>query len=361
MRRSFCDLTLPELEALRPPVSSRHLLGLLHRVGRWPRSAQNARGGPELGRAARAFVDEHLDLELPEIVHRGGSADSATKLLLRLADSATIEAVHMPRAVKNPRVTLCVSSQVGCAMGCTFCRTASMGLVRNLTATEIVGQVLASVLALGPADPGRISLVFMGMGEPLHNLDSVLRAVRILCDEAGLGLSPQRITVSTAGLVSGIDALARAEVRPSLALSVNATTDEARLRTMPLTRRHGLAELRAALLRFPLRSHEKITLEYVLLEGENDRDEDAHRLAEFALGYRHVVNVIAWNAFPGVSFFTPSDARVEAFVQLLRERGCLVTVRRSRGRDVSGACGQLATDSTRPRRRTLPLREGELA
>ena len=203
------------------------------------------------------------------------SADGATKLLLELDDGARIEAVHMPRAVRRPRVTLCVSSQVGCAMGCTFCATGAMGLARQLATHEIVGQVVAVMSALGPPRPDALTLVFMGMGEPLHNADAVARALRVLCHPAGLGLAPSRITVSTAGYVPGIDCLAREEVRPLLSVSLNATTDEARARTMPITRAFGMDALREALLRWPLRPHEKLTVSYVLLAGENDSDDDA--------------------------------------------------------------------------------------
>lgn len=350
--RSFSDVTLAELEAMRPPGSAKHLLGRLHRVHKWVQDAGNGAPGPEMGKELRAFVEERFHFRLPEIVARNPSDDGATKLLFRLEDGATVETVHMPRAVKNPRVTLCVSSQVGCAMGCTFCRTAEMGLVRSLRPDEIVGQVLAAMLALGPADPGRVSLVFMGMGEPLHAgaIGHVKRAIEILCEESGLGLSPMRITVSTSGLVEGIEELAKTSKRPCLALSLNATTDEARTRIMPVTKRHGLAELRRALLAYPVRPHEKITIEYVLLAGVNDSAADADRIAEFSRGYRSVVNVIPWNAYPSGDFVRPEDDAASAFVSRLHERGCLVTVRRSRGRDVGGACGQLATDATREKK-----------
>jgi 23S rRNA (adenine2503-C2)-methyltransferase len=350
-RASFCDLTLDELLAARPPGSAEHLLGQLQRVTRWVYNAQVGRKVPELGKERKAFVEERLDLRLPTIVERNRSDDGSTKLLLRLDDGATVEAVHMPRAVKNARVTLCISSQVGCAMGCTFCHTASMGLIRSLRVDEIVGQVFAALLELGPDDPGRVSIVFMGMGEPLHPsaIDQVTRAIEILCGEHGLGLSPMRITVSTSGLVPGIVALAKAKKRPCLALSLNATTDEARSRIMPITKRHNLEELRQALLVFPRRPHEKIVLEYVLLAGVNDTREDAERIAQFATGYRNVVNVIPWNAYPTGEFSRPDDDVALNFARLLTELGCLVTVRRSRGRDVSGACGQLATESKRRR------------
>ena len=232
-------------------------------------------------------------------------------------------------------------------MGCTFGRTAEMGLVRNLRPGEIVGQVLPTLLALGPDDPGRVSLVFMGMGEPLHNVDAVTRALDVLCDEAGLGLAPMRITVSTAGLVSGIRALAKAKRRPCIALSLNATTDTARRSIMPIAKKNSLAELREALLEYPVRPHEKITLEYVLLEGVNDTRQDAERIAAFASGYRSVVNVIPWNPHPGGAFTRPPDDAARAFTSWLHAAGCLVTTRRSRGQDIAGACGQLATNSAR--------------
>jgi 23S rRNA (adenine2503-C2)-methyltransferase len=355
-KRSFGDVTEAELVALGAPGSARHLLSCLHRVDRW------RDGRPVgLGRELSAFVQDTFQLDLPEIVLREPSADGATKLLLRLHDGATVETVHMPRAVRHPRVTLCLSSQVGCAMGCTFCRTAQMGLVRQLSVGEIVGQVFAALLALGPHEhvAASLSLVFMGMGEPLHNEAAVLRAIAILCEPAGLGLAPGRISVSTAGLVKGIEQIARTPepVRPCLALSVNATTDERRSVTMPITKRHGLAELRRTLDHFPLRRAEKITLEYVLLQGENDTDEDADRLAEFARGLKHVVNVIPWNGFTegaGTGFAAPTEDTTQRFARRLMGAGCFVTIRRSRGRDIRGACGQLATDAERaPKRRLI--------
>ena len=355
-RRSFADLTLDELAAVRPPGAPAPLLRRLHDVARWEPDAAGVRH-PKLGRDLREFVEEHLDLALPSTVARTSSADGSTKLLLALDDGKTIEAVHMPRAVKNPRVTLCISSQVGCAMGCTFCLTAQMGLVRNLTAAEIVGQVLRTVLELGPADRGRISLVFMGMGEPLHNVDAVIRALDVLCDEAGLGLAPMRITVSTSGLVDGIRALAKAKHRPCLALSLNATTDAERSELMPITKRHDLASLRRALAEYPTRPHEKLTIEYVLLAGRNDRREDAERIAAFVTGLKCVVNVIPFNPHEGGGFARPDDESVKRFASWLHVAGCLVTTRTSRGRDVGGACGQLATLTSLRRRPTKEMPE----
>jgi 23S rRNA (adenine2503-C2)-methyltransferase len=227
-------------------------------------------------------------------------------------------------------------------MGCRFCATASMGFVRQLSAGEIVAQVLVALSALGPRHPGELTLVFMGMGEPLHNLSNVTRAIEVLTAPAGLGISPRRITVSTSGLVPEIDELGRLSVRPLLAVSLNATRDPQRRELMPINRRYPLAELRAALERFPLRPRERITIEYVMLGGLNDGLDDAERLAEFCEPFAHLINLIPFNVHAHSPFRPPSDDQVERFARVVSERGRgLVTVRRSRGRDVQGACGQL--------------------
>ena len=333
---SAWSLLPDDLRSLGLPGDASHLYGRLFRWWTWED------GRPFVAKKTRALLGTKVDLSLPRVAGQHTSKDGSTKVLLELEDGARIEAIHMPREVKSPRVTLCLSSQVGCAMGCTFCATARMGLVRNLEAHEIVGQVIALTRALGPDRPQALTLVFMGMGEPLHNVEAVTRAIAVLCEPAGLGLAPSRITVSTSGLVPGIDRLARATPRPLLALSLNATTDEARSRTMPVTKAWGLASLREALARWPLGRGEKVTLEYVLLAGENDTLDDADRLAEWIGDLRHNLNVIPFNEFAGSGFLEPSEARLTAFAKRLHERGCLVTIRRSRGRDVAGACGVLA-------------------
>lgn len=296
--------------------------------------------GPKLGASKRALLFDH-SLELPSIELSARSADGSVKLGLRTRGSL-VEAVHMPRDVRGGRVTLCVSSQVGCGMGCRFCATASMGFVRQLSPGEIVGQVLTSVHRLGPRHPGALTLVMMGMGEPLHNAGAVKKAIELACEPRGLGLSPRRITLSTSGLVPELAELSRWPVRPLLAVSLNATTDQAREALMPVGRRFPLAVLREALQSYPLRPRERITFEYVLLAGVNDTTEDARRLADFCAGIPHQVNLIPWNAHSGASFTSPSDAAVDAFARaLLARRRTVVTVRRSRARDVAGACGQL--------------------
>lgn len=306
----------------------------LHRPWLWEQGAPLVSGG------ARGVL-EALGLELPRVVEKLESSDGSHKLLLELGTDR-IEAVHMPRSVGGGRVTLCISSQVGCAMGCGFCATASMGFHRHLSAGEIVAQVLAVVAELGPRQPSQLTLVFMGMGEPLHNLPEVARAIRVLCSVQGLGLSPKRITVSTSGLVPEIDELGALEPRPLLAISLNATTDEVRQELMPIGRRYSLEQLRAALQRFPLRPRERITVEYVLLRGVNDSALDAARLAEFCSSFPHNINLIPFNEHPLSSFRASSEDSVDAFARgVLRQRPTLVTVRRSRGRDVQAACGQL--------------------
>ena len=325
------------LRALGYPRDPRHLFGRFQRLATWDAE------GPVLSREARALAEASLDLSLPHIVEEAPSRDGSTRLVLALADGARIEAVHMPRAVRRPRVTVCLSSQVGCAMGCTFCATARMGLVRNLEAHEIVGQLFAVLRRYGPITSHQLSLVFMGMGEPLHNVDAVVGALDVLCDPAGLGVAPSRVTVSTAGHVAGLERLARARYLPELAVSVNAATDVVRRRLMPIDKKWPLAELRAALARWPQRPHQKITLEYVLLDGINDDLESAERLAAWIGDLRHMLNVIPFNAWGTTSspYCAPSEEKLRAFVARVHELGCLVTVRRTRGQDVRGACGTL--------------------
>ena len=325
--------------------TAKHIFASLQRVSSW--DAQ----GPTLGRAGRAVL-EQLDLELPVIIESVPSEDGATRLVLRTGDGHKIEAVHMPRPhVKNPRTTFCISSQVGCAMGCTFCATGTMGIVRNLGAGEIVGQVLALMRAHGPTRGHELNIVFMGMGEPLHNLDNVARAVEILCDPRGVGLSPRRITVSTSGLVPRIERFATLTVRPLLSVSINATTDDTRSRIMPVNKAFNLAALKKTLLDYPYRAGEKVLLAYVLLQGENDSDDDAERLADFAAGLPANVNLIPLNEHSLTTHKAPDDRWIAAFSARLyealkaREFTGVLTTRNNRGRDIRGACGQLVQDA----------------
>jgi 23S rRNA (adenine2503-C2)-methyltransferase len=350
-----------ELEGTHRPSAWEQRPGDLAALG-WAGDARRLfarlqRGEP-LGRAAALFVGRHLDVALPRIVSTSRSRDGATRLLLELEDGARIEAVHMPRATVRPRITVCLSSQVGCAMGCTFCATARLGLRRQLRAGEIVGQLLAVLRAAPPGiaegRAGRAgeetNLVFMGMGEPLQSPEILERALDVLCDPAGLAIAPRRITVSTVGHVPGIDRLAAFANRPRLAVSVNAASQEQRRSLMPIARAFSLDALRDALRRWPRDPHEKVTLEYVLLAGTNDDLASADRLADWASSLdgggprRHVVNLIPFNPWPGAPFAEPPPAVVEGFAARLRSRAPRLLVHRriSRGRDVAGACGNLA-------------------
>ncbi len=269
---------------------------------------------------------------------RYDSVDGTRRYLLRLEDGRTVETVLMP---ERGRHTLCISSQVGCPVNCRFCLTALMGLERNLTAGEIVGQVIFVIEANRlSADAGRLNIVLMGQGEPLLNLANVLKATRILTDKAGMAFSERRITLSTAGIIPKIEELGRAAVRPKLAISLNASTEEQRRELMPITRKYHLRDLLEACKGYPLRPWEKLTFEYVLLKGVNDTDADARRVAKMLANLNCKVNLIALNPGPGIPYETPSCERVAAFQSIVR-RSVPCFVRKPRGRDVYAACGQL--------------------
>jgi 23S rRNA (adenine2503-C2)-methyltransferase len=265
------------------------------------------------------------------------SEDGTRKFVLTLADDNQIECVLIPDA---DRLTLCLSTQVGCTLDCGFCLTGRLGLRRNLRSHEILDQVLLAQDHLGPGE--RVTnLVFMGMGEPLANFDAVAEAVaRITNQRWGLGLSPRRITISTAGLASRIKDVAPLKV--NLAISLNATTDELRQRIMPAANRlHSLQALLEACRAYPLAERDRLTFEYVLLADVNDAAEDAYRLIKLLRGLHCKVNLIAFNPFPGSPYRRPADEAIEAFQNILRHGHVDVYLRRSRGRDVLGACGQL--------------------
>jgi len=279
---------------------------------------------------------------LPELAAEYKSRDGTRRYLLKLQDQRTVEAVLMPEEGPNSkRDTICISSQVGCPVNCQFCLTALMGLERNLTAGEIVGQVLFVMRAHGiSTDSDRLNIVMMGMGEPLLNLPNVIKATRLLADPAGIGISPRRITLSTAGIVPKIAELGREPVRPKLAVSLNASSEEQRRELMPITRKYSLKDLLAACKAYPLRPWEKLTFEYVLLKGVNDSDADARRVVKLLAHLNAKVNLIALNPGPGIAFETPAAERVHAFQAIVR-RAMPCFVRKPRGRDIFAACGQL--------------------
>jgi len=285
----------------------------------------------------RGTIGGRFRVSWPEVAECRDSADGSRKYVLRLEDGGEIEAVHI---VHGSRATLCLSSQIGCALQCRFCLTGSMGLVRNLTPGEILGQV--AVLARAHSlVPNGYRVVFMGMGEPLHNYDAVLAAFRILVDPSGFALAPRRVTLSTAGLVSGIDRLAAESPRPRLAVSLAAADDRLRDDLMPINRKFDLEHLMDACRRFPLGPRERVTFEYPLIDTVNDRPEDAVRLARLLRGVRAKVNVIPYNEAGVEEFRTPSEERAGRFRDALKSRGVGATIRWSKGRDIGAACGQL--------------------
>jgi 23S rRNA (adenine2503-C2)-methyltransferase len=275
---------------------------------------------------------------LPLQAARYDSVDGTRRYLLGLDDGRTVETVLMPEVTRN---TVCISSQVGCPVNCRFCLTALMGLERNLTAGEIVGQVLFVLQANNlAAHANALNIVMMGQGEPLLNLSNVLKATRILTDKNGIGFAERRITVSTAGILPKIEELGREDIRPKLAISLNASTEEQRIELMPITKKYHLRDLLSACRAYPLRSWEKLTFEYVLLAGVNDTDADARRAAKMLSNINCKVNLIALNPGPGIPYSTPSPARVDSFQAIVR-RSVPCFVRKPRGRDVYAACGQL--------------------
>ena len=297
----------------------------------------------ELPRELRERLGERFRVGLPGITSRHISEDGTGKYLFRLRDGATIEAVDIP---DRNRRTFCISSQAGCALACAFCVTGYWGAGRNLTAGEIVGQVNAIRADRGLPMEG-LNLVFMGMGEPLLNLPDVKAALDILTE----WISPHRITVSTVGILPGLEEMARWERRPNLAISLHAPDEERRGRIMPVNRTYPLAELMAALKRYPLEKGRKLTFEYILIRDFNDSLRDADQLSRLLSGLRAKVNLIPVNPDPvlGETMMPPGDATAEAFKERLRQRGWIATIRRRRGDDVSAACGQLRAFGRDPR------------
>jgi 23S rRNA (adenine2503-C2)-methyltransferase len=293
----------------------------------------------ERGLLATAFIISFLSKLQEE-----RSADGTRKFLFGLEDAHTIESVLIP---DEDRLTLCISSQVGCAQACRFCLTGKSGFTRNLKAYEISDQVLEiSRILRSEGGRGITNIVLMGMGEPLANFDEVIRALKIITWGRGLGFSPRRVTLSTDGLVPEIERLGKSGVRVNLAISLNATTDEVRNRIMPVNRRYPIQELVAACKRFPLEPRRRITFEYVMLKDVNDTQDDALRLAKLLKGIKCKVNLIPFNPFPGSEFGRPDDAAVRRFQKILLDHQYTAPVRESRGRDISAACGQLRERTT---------------
>jgi 23S rRNA (adenine2503-C2)-methyltransferase len=292
----------------------------------------------DLSKGFRGDLDEKWEVRLPAVENKSLSQDGTIKVLFGLADGHFVESVYIP---ESNRGTLCISSQVGCDVGCTFCLTARMGFLRNLTSGEIIGQVLEMLKAASIQD-ARLNIVFMGMGEPLYNYQNVMKAFRLMIDPDGLDLSYRRITLSTAGVVPVLEKMYKEPLLPNLAISLNATDNETRSAIMPVNQKWDLKRLIEVCRSFPLEPRRRITFEYVLLAGVNDGLADAKRLAQLLKGMKSKVNLIPYNENPGLPYRRPGGDRLEQFREALVSRNISAFVRRPRGDDISAACGQLA-------------------
>jgi len=334
VKRDLRDLDPAELgrwlsDHDHPPYRAGQISSWLYK-----RPVSDIREMANLPGALREELTKQFDLYLPREVRRLDSSDGAAKLALELGDGEVVETVWMP---EGKRATLCVSSQVGCRMACRFCATGRGGLIRDLSPSEMLGQVIAARETLGPIT----NIVLMGMGEPLDNLDGVLPALQALCDPERMAMAPGRITVSTVGIIPGLGRLGKEAPPVKLAVSIHSALQETRDRLAPGARSNKLAELKSALLSYPLPRRGKITIEYVLIGGVNDGPGEALALARWLCGLRAKVNLIPFNPFHESEFSAPDEKRVLAFQDKLRQAGIVAFIRKSRGADVMAACGQL--------------------
>ncbi|MEO0996996.1 MAG: 23S rRNA (adenine(2503)-C(2))-methyltransferase RlmN [Pseudomonadota bacterium] len=341
-KTNLLGLAPRELEAFfvglgEKPFRARQMLPWLHR-----RRARDFAAMTDMSKVLRARLADCAVVTEPTVLSRQESADGTVKWLMAAGGGQAIETVFIP---EPDRGTLCISSQVGCALDCAFCATAQQGFNRNLDTAEIVGQVRVANASLPPranGEPAVTNVVFMGMGEPLANYRAVVPALRLLIADQAYGLSRRRVTLSTSGIVPQIDRLAT-DCNVSLAVSLHAANDELRNRLVPINRIHPIAELLDACWRYAAaHSNRHITFEYVMLDGINDAGADAQDLARLLGGRPAKVNLIPFNPFPGTRFRRSAATRIERFRDTLRRRGVVATVRRTRGDDIDAACGQLA-------------------
>ena len=335
---NLVGLTLDELAELVATLGGKRFRA--RQIAQWiyRHGARSFEAMTTLALDFRRDLAEVAEISLPAVARVQESVDGTRKYLLALADGEHIEAVRIP--MDKERATLCVSSQVGCAMGCAFCLTGTMGLKRNLTAAEIVGQVCA-VMEEAPVN----NLVFMGMGEPLANFDNLVKALKILRMDEGFNFSSRKLTVSTSGLVPEILRLGSCS-DTSLAVSLNAANDALRDQLMPVNRRYPLEQLMAACKAFPLKDRQRITFEYILLRGVNDSPQDARQLVRLLHGVKAKINLIPFSEYPGSPFRRPEETRIEAFQTALLDRGLVAVRRASKGADILAACGQLRAQGT---------------
>ncbi len=318
-------------------VSTVHAKAIMAKVFR--RAEFDLENIPHFPRKLLSWLQDNTEHSLPQVISAQQSEDHTRKLLMRMADKRDVESVLIPGA---GRITQCISSQVGCAIGCEFCLTATAGLTRNLTTAEMISEVMVAHRTLGEYPR---NMVLMGMGEPLHNYEHVARFIRMVTDEQGMAFSPRRVTISTAGLVPAIYKLLEDDLPCSLAVSLNATTNEVRDRIMPINHKYPLEQLLQAMAAYvAVRKSKRILIEYVLLAGINDSLDDARRLVKIAKEINSTVNILPFNPFPGSPYQRPDDEVVDMFRNHLNDSGVVAVVRISKGREISAACGQLKTE-----------------
>ncbi|HEX2438187.1 MAG TPA: 23S rRNA (adenine(2503)-C(2))-methyltransferase RlmN [Methylomirabilota bacterium] len=338
LRANLIGLLPSELEDLAVALGASRYRGRQLATWIYRKGVVDLAAMTDLPRDFKERLSQEHEITLPVLERQTPSQDGSRKLVFRLNDDRRVSAVLMP---DDGRITLCLSTQVGCGFGCAFCLTGTMGLDRNLTAAEILGQLLVAGTLLEGAE--RVThVVFMGMGEPLANLANLAPALRIMIDpRLGLGYSPRRLTVSTVGLVSGIERLAREDLKVNLAISLHGATDEVRGRLMPVNRSWNVEALMAAVRRYPLAPRQRVFFEYVMLEDVNDSPEQARRLAQLLRGVRAKVNLIPFNDWDASGFRRSPLPRILAFQAILLDAGVTTTVRWSKGEDIGAACGQL--------------------
>lgn len=320
-----------------PSFRADQLFGWLYRSG-----LADPRGMTDLPKALREKLLRKFSFELPVVKRSEQADDGIAKYCLGLKDGLAIECVAMPES-SGGGISFCISSQVGCALGCSFCRTGAFGFKRNLDAAEIVSQVIV-MLAKMPGHPDHLNVLFMGMGEPLLNFEAVHTALEIIGDPKGLAVPMRRVVISTAGIAEDLQRLQvafQSDRLPGIAISLNAPDQELRERLMPIAGRIPLDQLMLSLKEMPV-LRDRLTIEYVMLAGVNDRPGHAERLAGLLRGMKLLVNLIPFNEFEGSQFETPDEKSIDAFIKILIDSGLRCTVRRSRGRQIAAACGQLA-------------------
>jgi len=356
MKTDLAGLELKELEDFVVSLGDKkfHAKQIFNWI--WKRGVTDFAGMTNLSRELRAALSEKSMVSLPEVVQHQVSTDGTQKFVLRLADGRQIESVFIP---DTPKQTFCVSTQVGCAMGCAFCLTGKMGLLRHLTASEIAGQVRLLAGSLHLLDKS-FNIVLMGMGEPLQNYDNTMKALRMLNEKEGLDMHPKRVTLSTVGLVPQMDRLAQEELMPNLAVSLHAASEEQRAAIVPPSKKYTMQDVIDACKRFPLSKRRRIMFEYVMLAGINDSDEDARKLVKVLSGVKAKVNLLPLNEAPGIPFERPSDERINKFAKILVGKGLMVSVRKSRGRDIRAACGQLIVEGQSAKRSAAPKMAAEI-